>query len=159
MNRRTFTIPPRNPSQSIQNCRYDRRFPCEWAWGTFRPHGEIRQPHEECHEPSTSTSNFDHPDSLDTALLVQHIRELKEGKTVQVPTYDFTTHSRTQVTEEKEPRKILFIEGILIFTDRELVKEMDVKVFVVCLRMWANRICASRSVSTHSQTMLSAAGL
>ena len=53
------------------------------------------------------------------------------GKTVQVPTYDFATHTRTAVTEERVPRKIILVEGILIFTDPELVKDLDLKVFVV----------------------------
>jgi uridine kinase len=79
-------------------------------------------------------TNFDHPDSLDTALLVQQIRELKKGNTVQVPTYDFSTHSRTKITDEKQPRKIILVEGILIFTDQDLVDELDMKVYVVCGR-------------------------
>lgn len=75
-------------------------------------------------------TNFDHPDSLDTSLLVQHIRDLKRGQTVEGPTYDFATHSRTEVTETKEPKKIILVEGILIFTDSDLVKELDMKVYV-----------------------------
>lgn len=76
-------------------------------------------------------TNFDHPDSLDTALLVEHIRQLKKGETVEIPTYDFATHLRTEKTEERVPRKIILVEGILIFTEPELVKELDIKVFVV----------------------------
>lgn len=78
-----------------------------------------------------ASTNFDHPDSLDTALLVQHIRDLKQGLAVDVPTYDFTSHIRTTITEKRTPRKIILVEGILIFTESELVKEFDIKVFVV----------------------------
>lgn len=77
-----------------------------------------------------SKTNFDHPDSLETDLLVKHIRELKEDKIAVLPTYDFTTHSRTPVTTMVHPRKIIIVEGILIFTHPELCKELDMKVFV-----------------------------
>jgi uridine kinase len=78
-----------------------------------------------------SKTNFDHPDSLDTALLVKHIQELKAGNTVDLPTYDFSTHSRTPVTTTIHPKRIIIVEGILIFTSPELCDEMDMKVFVV----------------------------
>mmetsp|Transcript_7525 Transcript_7525/g.18177 ORF Transcript_7525/g.18177 Transcript_7525/m.18177 type:complete len:201 (-) Transcript_7525:1654-2256(-) len=77
-----------------------------------------------------STTNFDHPDSLETELLVQHLRDLKEGKIVVLPTYDFTTHARTPVTTMVHPRKVIIVEGILIFTHQELCSELDMKVFV-----------------------------
>lgn len=75
-------------------------------------------------------TNFDHPDSLETELLVKHIRELKEGKIVVLPTYDFRTHSRTPVTSMVHPKKLIIVEGILIFTHPELCNELDIKVFV-----------------------------
>ena len=78
-----------------------------------------------------SKTNFDHPDSLDTDLLVQHIRELKAGRTANLPNYDFTTHSRTPVTTLVQPKRIIIVEGILIFTNHDLCEEMDMKVFVV----------------------------
>lgn len=77
-----------------------------------------------------SKTNFDHPNSLETDLLVKHIRELKEDKIAVLPTYDFTTHSRTPVTTMVHPRKVIIVEGILIFTHPELCKELDMKVFV-----------------------------
>jgi uridine kinase len=79
-------------------------------------------------------TNFDHPDALETELMVQHIRELKAGNIVQVPAYDFTTHTRIPQTKAvvlAGPRPILLIEGILILCHPELVQEMDLKVFVV----------------------------
>jgi len=88
------------------------------------------------HKPvdERALTNFDHPDSLETDLLIQHIRELKDGKIVEVPVYDFTSHTR--VPRKKSvvlhgPRPILLVEGILILCYPELVKEMDLKVFVV----------------------------
>jgi uridine kinase len=81
-----------------------------------------------------SKTNFDHPDSLDTDLLVQHIRELKSGKTADLPNYDFATHSRTPITDLVHPKPIIIVEGILILTSADLCKECDMKVFVVrCL--------------------------
>ena len=76
-------------------------------------------------------NNFDHPDSLETDLLIDHIRELKKGCTVQVPTYDFATHSRTATTVQADPRKIILVEGILILSQPELVEELDLKIYVV----------------------------
>lgn len=76
-------------------------------------------------------TNFDHPDSLDTELLVQHVKELKSGKTASMPNYDFKTHSRTPVTNFVHPKKVIIVEGILIFTSKDLCNEMDIKVFVV----------------------------
>jgi len=77
-----------------------------------------------------SKTNFDHPDSLDTPLLIQHIRDLKNGKSVNIPNYDFSTHMRTKEVTIQEPKKIVLVEGILIFSDPELVRELDIKVFV-----------------------------
>ena len=74
--------------------------------------------------------NYDHPDALETDLLVQHVRELKAGGTIEVPLYDFTRHARRADTETVTPRKAIIIEGILIFIDRALRDLMDVKVFV-----------------------------
>jgi uridine kinase len=77
-----------------------------------------------------SKTNFDHPDSLETDLLVQHIQSLKLGQRVVLPTYDFTTHSRTMVTHMVHPKKIIIVEGILLFTHPQLCSELDIKVFV-----------------------------
>jgi uridine kinase len=74
--------------------------------------------------------NYDHPDSLETELLVRHIRELKAGRDIQVPRYDFTRHARLEATETMSPRQAVIVEGILIFTDAALRELMDVKVFV-----------------------------
>ena len=77
-----------------------------------------------------STVNFDHPNSLDSELMIEHVKELKAGRAVSVPTYDFTTHSRTEKTILVETRPIILVEGILIFTEAELRDLFDVKLFV-----------------------------
>jgi len=74
--------------------------------------------------------NYDHPDALETDLMVQHVRALKSGKPVDVPQYDFTRHARLAATETFQPRRALIVEGILVFTDAALRDLMDIKVFV-----------------------------
>ncbi|NQW04188.1 MAG: uridine kinase [Acidobacteria bacterium] len=74
--------------------------------------------------------NYDHPDSLETDLLVRHVEELRAGRPVEVPIYDFARHSRKTETGTVVPRTAVIVEGILIFTDPALRQLMDVKVFV-----------------------------
>jgi uridine kinase len=74
--------------------------------------------------------NYDHPDSLETDLLVRHVRELKAGRAVEAPRYDFTRHARLTEKDTFQPRRALIVEGILIFTDAALRDLMDIKVFV-----------------------------
>lgn len=76
------------------------------------------------------TLNYDHPDSLETDLLIRHVQMLKEGKTVQAPMYDFTVHNRMKETMEIKPSPIIVIEGILALQDPRLRELMDIKVFV-----------------------------
>jgi uridine kinase len=74
--------------------------------------------------------NFDHPDAIDNDSLVEHLRALKRGESVELPLYDFKTHSRRAETLHMEPRPIIIIEGILIFAEQRLLDEMDIKVYV-----------------------------
>jgi uridine kinase len=74
--------------------------------------------------------NYDHPDSLETDLLVRHLHELRSGRTVEMPAYDFARYARQSVTVPARTRKAIIVEGILIFTDAALRALMDVKVFV-----------------------------
>ena len=74
--------------------------------------------------------NYDHPDSLETDLLVEHLRRLKASQPVDVPVYDFARHNRLAERERVEPRTAIIVEGILIFADAALRALMDVKVFV-----------------------------
>ncbi len=74
--------------------------------------------------------NFDHPDSLETDLLVQHIQMLRRGEAVRVPVYDFTTHTRRPETIRVEPRGLILVEGILVFVEKALRDLFDLKIFV-----------------------------
>jgi uridine kinase len=74
--------------------------------------------------------NFDHPDSLETKLLIEHLKALKRGQSVEVPIYDFTTHTRTGRTRRVEPAPVVLVEGILIFVEPELRELFDVKLYV-----------------------------
>jgi uridine kinase len=74
--------------------------------------------------------NFDHPNSLENELLIQHIQQLKKGLAVEVPIYDFSTHSRTNRTFTVQARSVILVEGILIFAESVLRGMLDVKIFV-----------------------------
>jgi uridine kinase len=74
--------------------------------------------------------NFDHPYSLETDLLIQHIQQLKAGQPVAVPIYDFSTHSRTDRSFTVQPRGVILVEGILIFVEAPLREMFNVKIFV-----------------------------
>lgn len=74
--------------------------------------------------------NFDHPSALETELMIRHLKTLRRGEEVQVPVYDFVTHCRTEETLSASPKSIILIDGILIFSEPELLKMMDIKIFV-----------------------------
>jgi uridine kinase len=74
--------------------------------------------------------NFDHPDSLETELLIRHLDALCKGSSVEVPRYDFATHSRTTETQRVEPRRVIIVEGILVLAEPELRKRIDIKLYV-----------------------------
>ena len=74
--------------------------------------------------------NFDHPDSLETDLLVRHLKALKQGAAVEAPVYDFKTHRRSSETRRVEPKKVILVDGILLYVEPELRKVFDVKIYV-----------------------------
>ena len=74
--------------------------------------------------------NFDHPNSLDNELLIQHVKQLINSEPVQLPVYDFKHHTRTAETRQVDPRPIIMVEGILIFTEPALRELLEVKIFV-----------------------------
>ncbi len=74
--------------------------------------------------------NFDHPDALETELLVAHLRQLQTGEPIEVPVYDFATYQRRDKPRRVEPRRVILVEGILIFVDKGLREMMDVKLYV-----------------------------
>jgi len=77
-----------------------------------------------------SNINYDHPDALETSLLIEHVKQLLAGKAAEVPIYDFATHTRKAETWHARPCKVIVIEGILILADPDLRKLLDIKVFV-----------------------------
>jgi uridine kinase len=99
--------------------------------------------------------NYDHPDSLETNLLVQHIKQLRQGQVVHVPVYNFTRHRRTEEVVVVEPSPIILVDGILIFTRRKLRELMDIKVYVdtdadvrFIRRLWRDMEERGRSLSS-----------
>ena len=81
------------------------------------------------HEERTKI-NFDHPDSLETELLIRHLDVLAKGSSVEVPMYDFATYARRTETQRVEPKRVIIVEGILVLAEPELRKRIDIKLFV-----------------------------
>lgn len=97
---------------------------------TVLEHDRYYRDHPELRLEERAALNYDHPDSLETNLLVEHARALKAGRDVEVPAYDFARYARKPARDRLSPRTAVIIEGILIFADAELRSLMDVKVFV-----------------------------
>jgi uridine kinase len=74
--------------------------------------------------------NFDHPNSLETDLMIEHIHRLKNWQPVELPIYDFTRHARTDRTIHVDPQRVIIVEGILIFSEKVLREQFDIKIFV-----------------------------
>jgi len=77
-----------------------------------------------------ATINYDHPSSLESSLLAEHLQALRAGKTVEIPVYDFATHTRRRETRTVIPARVIIVEGILVFTEAQLRDQMDIKIFV-----------------------------
>lgn len=75
-------------------------------------------------------TNYDHPNSIDHHLLVEHLRQLKQGNAIEIPEYDYTEHNRKTTTKHFEPKKIIILEGILLLTDENIRNEINVSIFV-----------------------------
>lgn len=75
-------------------------------------------------------ANFDHPDSIDSDLLVNHLKRLKNGQSIEMPIYDFRTHTRNKKTQHIDPTPVVMVEGILIFTEPSVLDLLDVRVYV-----------------------------
>jgi uridine kinase len=88
--------------------------------------------HDQGHLPAAERDaiNYDHPSSLESTLLAEHLRELRAGRGVDVPIYDFTTHTRRAETRRVEPARVTIVEGILVFAEPVLREQMDIKIFV-----------------------------
>lgn len=77
-----------------------------------------------------AATNFDHPDSVDFELLAEHLRNLRQGNTIEMPEYDFVTHTRKQGYRIVEPKPIIIVDGILILSAPEVVDLMDLKIYI-----------------------------
>lgn len=93
-------------------------------------HDSYYKAHHEMTYEERCLLNYDHPDSFETDMMVDHLRTLKQGQAVDIPVYDYTIHNRSQNIEHIEPRKVIIVEGILILDHAALRDEMDLKVFV-----------------------------
>ena len=93
-------------------------------------HDYYYKAHPELSYQERTQLNYDHPESFDTDMLVEHIRALKNNQTIERPVYSFVEHNRTEDTVVVKPSKVIIIDGILIFENKELRELMDIKVFV-----------------------------
>lgn len=93
-------------------------------------HDDYYKAHDEIPFEKRQYINYDHPDSLETDLLVAHLEALREGRSIECPVYDFTRHTRSHRTKIIEPSQVIIVEGILIFQDERLRNLFDIKIFV-----------------------------
>lgn len=93
-------------------------------------HDDYYKAHDELSYEERTKLNYDHPNAFDTDLLVEHLRQLKQGKTIHCPIYDYSIHNRSTDWQMINPTKVIIVEGILIFDDRRLCDMMDIKIFV-----------------------------
>ena len=97
---------------------------------TILSHDFYYKEHSSLDYEERSKLNYDHPNAFDTDLMIQHIRQLKKGESIYRPVYDFTIHNRTEETVLVQPSKVIIVEGILIFENKELLDLLDIKVFI-----------------------------
>ena len=93
-------------------------------------HDNYYKAHHNMSYEERSRLNYDHPDSFDTDLLIQAVKDLKAGRSVTCPVYDYTIHDRSDKVIVVRPAKVIIVEGILIFQSRELCQQMDIKIYV-----------------------------
>lgn len=93
-------------------------------------HDNYYKAHDEMPYEERCKLNYDHPEAFDTDLMIEHIRQLKAGKPILCPVYDYTVHNRSTQTVEVAPTKVIIVEGILIFQNKTLRDLMDIKIFV-----------------------------
>ena len=99
--------------------------------GAYIPHDRYYKDQSKKTMEERVKTNYDHPNALQTSLFVKHLQDLLKGKTVRIPEYDFTNHTRNKnVTTKVTPSQLIIIEGILIFHDEALRDLIDIKIFV-----------------------------
>lgn len=97
---------------------------------TVLSHDNYYRPYAELSIEERHKVNYDHPDAFDTEMMIEHLKLLKAGKPIECPIYDYTTYSRLEETTRIEPKKVILAEGILIFENKALCSQMDIKIFV-----------------------------
>ena len=93
-------------------------------------HDNYYRAHDDLTYEERSRLNYDMPEAFETEMMVEHLRLLKQGRSVHCPVYDFRVHNRSHETVLIAPRPVILVEGILIFAEKDLVEQMDLKVFV-----------------------------
>ncbi len=97
---------------------------------TVLSHDNYYRPYDELTIEERRKVNYDHPDAFDTDMMNEHLKRLKAGEAVECPTYDYATYSRGEETTLIHPCKVILVEGILIFENKALCEQMDIKIFV-----------------------------
>ena len=97
---------------------------------TILSHDFYYKRHDQLTYEERTKLNYDHPDAIETDLMIEHVRQLRQWKSVERPVYDFTIHNRVDDTVEVYPAKVVVVEGILIFENQELRDLCDIKVFI-----------------------------
>ena len=93
-------------------------------------HDNYYKAHHDMPYEERAKLNYDHPNAFDTDMLIRDLRQLKRGKAIQCPVYDYSIHDRTDKTVTIRPTRVIIVEGILIYESRELCREMDIKIYV-----------------------------
>jgi uridine kinase len=93
-------------------------------------HDDYYKAQSDISEAERAKLNYDHPDAFDTALLISHLKALKQGQAVNSPVYDYRIHDRSKDIRRVDATRVIILEGILIFENRELLELMDMKIFV-----------------------------
>ena len=93
-------------------------------------HDNYYKAHHDMPYEERALLNYDHPGAFDTDMLIEHLKLLKQGQSVQCPVYDYSIHDRTEQTITINPTRVIIVEGILIYENQELCDQMDIKIFV-----------------------------
>lgn len=93
-------------------------------------HDSYYKAHPDLTYDQRSQLNYDHPDSFDTGLMIEHLNKLKRGEPIDCPVYDYSDHNRSDRTVVIKPSPVIVVEGILVFAERRMRELMDIKIFV-----------------------------
>ena len=97
---------------------------------TIIKHDNYYKAHDDMDYDERTRLNYDHPNAFETDLMIKHLKALKQGESIECPVYDFTVHNRSKDTITIIPNKVIIVEGILIFENKELCDLMDLRIFV-----------------------------